>query len=231
MGFPSRRARTRASNRAPGEILIEEWKGGKAEKALVSIHPERFEDVTQVALSTLFIIGNEVFGSRRNLGSLNLGVVMNKENGDLGYTTDEKGHHAYNTLSAIVKRLGDIPEGFADMPEPTKRAQVNRQLKYSCPTCGTIVRSAGQGLESLCLHGGKPQYGQSPAKFALAPVTQRNAATEAAAQPQSTPAPAIAAAPVAAPAQARTARATRNTGANKTVGRNFGQATAAQAPA
>lgn len=166
MGFPSRRARSKNSNRAPGEILIEEWVASGAEKALVSIHPERFESAQQVALSTLFVIGNEVYGSRRNLGSLTLGVQMNKETGDLEYTADDKGEHAKNVLGTIVKSLGDLPDGFAEMPEPKQRqAQSNRQLKYECGTCHQIIRSAGNHLEVLCMHGGKPEHGQPAAPF------------------------------------------------------------------
>lgn len=166
MGFPSRKARSKSSNRAPGEILIEEWVASGAEKALVSIHPERFESAEQVALSTLFVIGNEVYGSRRNLGSLSLGVTMNKETGDLMYTDDEKGKHATGVLGTILKSLGEIPEGFAEMPEPkTRTAQTNRQLKFECGTCHQIIRSAGNHLEVLCMHGGKPEHGQPAAPF------------------------------------------------------------------
>jgi hypothetical protein len=216
MGFPSRRARTRASNRAPGEILIEEWKGNDIEKALVSIHPERFKDVTQVALSTLFVIGNEVYGSRRNLGSNTLGVLMDKNTGNLVYASDDKGQHAKSTITNVVRRLGQIPEGFADMPEPKQRTQTNRQLKYACQTCGTIIRSAGQALESLCLHGGKPQHG-----LAATPFVQSTKTTQSQTQPQ-------AVAPVAVqeltPEQ-NILNATRlvKSGAAKVVhGRNFG---------
>lgn len=165
MGFPSRRARTKSSNRAPGEILIEEWVATGAEKALVSIHPERFRSPEQVALAALFVIGNEVHGSRRNLGSLSLGVQMSKENGSLGYTVDEKGKHANQTLTLILKSLGDLPEGFADMPEPSQRSQTTRMLKFACATCGQVIRSAGNHLEVLCMHGGKPQHGQPAAAF------------------------------------------------------------------
>lgn len=166
MGFPSRRARSRASNRAPGEVLVTEWKGSNAEKALVSIHPERFEDVNQVALSTLFVIGNEVYGSRRNLGSLTLGVQLNKESGDLQYTADDKGNHAKTTLSSIIKQLGPVPAGFAEMPEP-KAVQRGRNLAYACQVCNTKIRAAGQVLQALCLHAGTPQFGAAPASFVL----------------------------------------------------------------
>lgn len=122
---------------------MQEWKGTNIEKALVSIHPERFQDVIQVSLSTLFVIGNEVYGSRRNLGSLTLGVQMNKESGDLAYTQDEKGTHAQETVNRIVRGLGAIPDGFAEMPEPKQR-QVNRYKKYACSVCGKILRGAGE---------------------------------------------------------------------------------------
>lgn len=232
MGFPSRRARTRASNRAPGELLTaEEWKGTDAEQHLVSIHPERFEDVNQVALSTLFIIGNEVYGSRRNLGSIALGVQMDKQTGDLGYTADDKGNHAKTTLTRIIRELGAIPEGFADIAEPVQRKQTNRQLKYKCAACGTIIRAAGSGLEVVCLHGGKPQHGQMGAKFEPQPngnganltpeqkaLQPAQPATEAAKTTEAVPAtPATQAAPASA--------------AKPPVGRNFGRAAAAQAQA
>lgn len=184
MGFPSRRARTRASNRAPGEILsVNEWKGKEqVEKTLVSIHPERFENVNQVALSTLFVIGNEVYGSRRNLGSLTLGVKLNKESGDLEYTADEKGVHAQTTLTNIIKQLGPIPAGFAEMPEP-KAVQRGRNLAYVCPTCNTKVRAAGQVLQALCMHAGTPQFGAAPAQFALKQPKGATATAAPAAQP------------------------------------------------
>lgn len=219
MGFPSRRARTRASNRAPGEILIEEWKGNTAEKALVSVHPERFQDVNQVALATLFIIGNEVYGSRRNLGSLTLGVQMDKQSGNLGYTADDKGKHAKTILTSVIRELGAIPEGFADIAEPAQRKQVNRQLKYKCTLCGTIVRAASTTLDVLCLHGGKPEHGKMATKFAL----QANGNGEV---PAIQPAAAAAPAPVAQPAPTEVAAP-----AIKSPGRNFGMAAAAPAAA
>lgn len=188
MGFPSRKARSKASNRAPGEILIEEWVASGAEKALVSIHPERFESAQQVALSTLFVIGNEVYGSRRNLGSLSLGVQMNKETGDLEYTTDDKGIHAKSVLGTILKSLGEIPDGFAEMPEPKQRGvQSNRQLKYECGTCHQIIRSAGNHLEVLCMHGGKPEHGSPAAPFVQivkSAAPPASAAVEAPPQPE-----------------------------------------------
>lgn len=183
MGFPSRRARTRSSNRAPGEILVEEWKGTGIEKALVSIHPERFESVEQVALSTLFVIGNEMYGSRRNSGALTLGVVMDKQSGDLTYTSDEKGTHSKNTLNHIVRNLGAIPQGFAEMPEPVQRVQNTRNLKYACNVCGTVLRTAGQVLEAMCMHGGKPQHGQPPGSFILH-LTKKQEKAQAAAVPE-----------------------------------------------
>lgn len=150
MGFPSRRARSRASNRAPGEILVQEWKGSDIEKALVSIHPERFSDVTQVALSTLFVVGNEVYGSRRNLGSHTLGVDMDKQTGDLIYSADDKGAHAEATLNSIIKQLGAPPQGFAELPEPKQR-QTTRMQKYVCNVCGKILR--GAGVMGRVVHG------------------------------------------------------------------------------
>lgn len=152
---------------------MQEWKGTSAEKALVSIHPERFEDANQVALSTLFVIGNEVYGSRRNLGSLTLGVQIDKQSGDLVYTTDEKGQHAKAMLTAIVRQLGGIPEGFADMPEP-KQVQRTKANKYTCPTCKTNIRyAAAVPLQALCMHAGRPEFGQSPAQFAIQVRTPR----------------------------------------------------------
>lgn len=183
MGFPSRRARTKSSNRAPGEILIEEWVASGAEKALVSIHPERFESPEQVALSALFVIGNEVHGSRRNLGSLSLGVQMIKETGTLGYTADDKGKHANQTLNTILKSLGDLPEGFAEMPEPTVRAQTTRMLKFMCVTCKQVIRSAGNHLEVLCMHGGKPEHGQPATPFVQQQPKAKTAQSSAAAEP------------------------------------------------
>lgn len=168
MGFPSRRARSRASNRAPGEILVQDWKGSDNEKALVSIHPERFEDVQQVARAVLFVIGNEVYGSRRNLGSLSLGIEMDRNTGDLMFTSDDKGKHAEVALNQIVRTLGAIPQGFAEMPE-LKAVQRTKAQKYSCTVCGTNVRYANgvTQLQALCLHAGKPQFGQNAAAFAL----------------------------------------------------------------
>lgn len=167
MGFTSRRARSRASNRAPGEILVKEWKGSEIETALVSIHPERFKDVQQVARAVLFVIGNEVYGSRRNLGSLTLGISLDKESGDLQYTPDEKGKHAETTLTAVIKHLGTIPKGFAEMPEPAaKKAQQSRNRLYVCSVCKTKIRTAGTTFRGLCLHGGTPNHGEMATEFA-----------------------------------------------------------------
>lgn len=146
---------------------MQEWKGSTAEKALVSVHPERFEDVNQVARSVLFIIGNEVYGSRRNLGSLTLGIQMDKQSGDLAFTTDDKGQHANNALGQIIRTLGPIPQGFAELPEP-KAVQRTKANKYTCPVCKTNVRHANHvPLQALCMHAGKPQYGQPAAQFEI----------------------------------------------------------------
>lgn len=231
MGFPSRRARTRASLRSPGEILVTEWKGSNIEKALVSIHPERFENVEQVALATLFVIGNEVYGSRRNLGSQTLGVSMNRENGDLVYTADDKGVHAKSTLHNITKALGSIPQGFADMPEPKAR-QATRMLKYACSTCSTIIRNAGGVLSALCMHAGTAQVGQPAAPFIIAPPRTRTQRGSRTATPSSQP---VAQAPAPA-AQVLTAHQENVVNAAKLVrggaakvvhGRMFGEAATA----
>lgn len=165
-GWPSRRSRGRFSNRAPGEIIVDEWKGSNIEKAFVSIHPERFEEVEQVALSVLYVVGNEVYGSRRNSGALTLGVNLNRENGMLEYTADDKGKHAKTVLHNITKQLGDIPPGFADLPEP-KATQKTRQRKYACSTCGQIIRAASDTLQVLCLHAGTPHLGENASPFAI----------------------------------------------------------------
>ena len=144
---------------------MQEWKGTEMEKALVSIHPERFVDIHQVARSVLFVIGNEVYGSRRNLGSLALGIQLDKETGNLNFTHDEKGMNAESILNGIIKGLGTIPEGCAEMPEP-KAIQRTKANKYTCPTCKTNVRCATP-LEAFCLHAGKPEFGQPPAKFEI----------------------------------------------------------------
>jgi hypothetical protein len=229
MGFPSRRARSSASNRAPGEILVNEWKGTAIEKALVSIHPERFNDVNQVALSALFVIGNEVYGSRRNLGSLTLGVEMDKTNGKLRTTSDEKGHHADVTLKNIIKHLGTVPQGFADMPEPQAR-QGTRLQKYACTVCGKPFRAAGEM--------GRVIHGDDGGQFVLSqPATQTSQTAQSSRQTrqprQASAAPATqAAAPATATAQPQRSADAENranmvaavrAGAAKVVhGRNFG---------
>lgn len=225
MGFPSRRARTRASLRSPGEILVTEWKGSNIEKALVSIHPERFESVEQVALSTLFVIGNEVYGSRRNLGSQTLGVTMNRENGDLVYTADDKGVHAKSTLSHIVKGLGVLPKGWTEMPEPKVR-QTTRMLKYACTTCQTVIRNAGGQLRALCLHNGTPQFGAAPSEFAPALPRTRGQRGSRAATPSVQPVAQAPVAPVMSASQENVVNAAKlvRSGAAKVVhGRMFGQ--------
>lgn len=207
-GWPSRRSRGRFANRAPGEVITnKEWKGTEAEKAFVSVHPERFEDVEQVALSVLYIVGNEVYGSRRNLGALTLGVTLNKESGMLEYVADDKGKHAKTVLNQTIKQLGALPQGFADIPEPKVVAR-NRQRKYACGVCGQIIRSATDALAALCMHAGTPQAGQQAAPFALqvpatrAATTQTAAPTTMAARRGRTPAAAVAPAASAAAAAA-----------------------------
>lgn len=202
MGFPSRGARSKASRRAPGEILVQEWKGSAIETALVSIHPERFESVEQVALSVLFVVGNEVYGSRRNLGSETLGVTMNRETGDLEHTADDKGTHAQATLARIVRSLGAIPQGFAEMPEPKTR-QTTRLAKYTCNVCGKIMRGAGEM--------GKVLHGDDGGQFVL----QVKSAQSVVAAPEPP-----------APTQAENIRnvmtAVRSGAAKVVHGRNFG---------
>lgn len=166
-GWPSRKCRGKASRRAPGEIIVEEWKGDEQiEKAFVSIHPERFQNVEQVALSVLYVVGNEVYGSRRNLGATALGVELNKESGMLEYLPDDKGKHAKTVLKDIIKQTGPVPAGFAEMPEP-KAVERTRQRKYTCSVCNQIIRAGTDTLGALCTHQGTKFVGAAPGSFVL----------------------------------------------------------------
>jgi hypothetical protein len=139
--------RSRGRKRAPGEIVVAEWKGTEIEQAFVSIHPERFRDVQQVALATLYVVGNEVLGSRRNAGARLLGVNLETD-GNLIFTPDEKGEHAKQILAGVLKELGSTPEGFAEMP-PSKVPQPSRMKKYACEVCGQIIRAASEDLSAI----------------------------------------------------------------------------------
>lgn len=237
-GWPSRRSRGRSANRIPGEIVVAEWKGSNIEKAFVSIHPERFKDVEQVALATLYVVGNEVYGSRRNLGSLTLGVVKNAESGVLEYSLDEKGHHAQTTLSTVIKQLGTLPQGFAELPEP-KAPTANRQRKYACNVCGAIIRAGSTDLQAIhaadngtfVLQVPAVQAAAATAEAPVAPAPERRqgqgkvSALAAAAQP-ATPTPAL------TPQQeniVNVSRAVRAGAARVVHGRNFGAEPAAVA--
>lgn len=220
-GWPSRRSRGRAAGRAPAEVIVKEWKGTDIEKAFVSVHPERFEDAEQVALSVLYAVGNEVYGSRRNSGALTLGVALNRQNGDLEYTKDDKGKHAKQVVNQITKQLGELPEGYAEMPEPPP-PQPTKMRKYACGICGQILRAATDQLQVICMHAGTPFHGQAQgAVMALQlPRARKQAGQQAA---PTTPAP-VAAAPALAPAVAPAvlAAAATATRTAASTARNFG---------
>lgn len=210
-GWPSRRSRGRGANRVPGEILLEEWKGSQAEKAFVSIHPERFNSVEQVALSVLYVVGNEMFGSRRNLGANTLGVVKN-DDGVLTYAADDKGKHAKTTLTGIAKNLGAIPAGFAELPEPNV-AQRTRLRKYACNVCGQIARASTDDLQAI--------HATDNGTFVLqVPTAQAEEAVVPAATPKP-PAPATAMTP-AQENRANLVEAIRSGAARVVHGRAFG---------
>jgi hypothetical protein len=190
MGFPSRRSRGRSANRSVGEILVQEWKGDEIEKALLTIHPERFVDAETVALSALLLVGDEIYGSRRHSGALSLGVMLNKEDGSLEYTKDEKGAHTRSTLKFIIKESGELPNGHAELPEP-KPVQRTLMQKYVCNVCGKILRAAinpeaihstDNGTYLLSVKAAKPAKTaakteapvvQNPQSSVRGPVTQR----------------------------------------------------------
>lgn len=156
------------TNRAVGEITVQEWKGDAVEKALVMIHPERFKSPEQVALSLLLLVGDEVHGSRRHSGALSLGVELNKETGALGYVPGEVGVHAKSVLKSILNSVGEMPLGYVVLPEP-KVAAPSRMRKYACGTCGQIVRGASESLQIACLHANTEHFGEPAAMFVFVP--------------------------------------------------------------
>lgn len=152
MGFPSRRARGRITNRSVGEILVQEWKGDNIEKALLTIHPDKFNTAESVAMSMLLLVGDEMYGSRRHSGALKLGIQLNKTNGTLEYTEDERGQHAKSTLAAIIRQAGTLPQGHAEIAEPTGPSRRQSYKKYACTVCGYVIRHPENGKSGTITH-------------------------------------------------------------------------------
>lgn len=216
MGFPSKRSRGKTTSRSVGEILVQEWKGDGIEKALVSIHPERFRDAEQVALSLMLLVGDEVYGSRRHSGALALGVQLNRENGKLEYTQDDKGAHARTALGEIIRKAGTMPVGHAELPEPVA-VQRTRMRLYECSECHQKIRAGSDTLEMAHLtDGGKfqlqlPKSQQTPVVATTAPVTSAISARTGKPKRQYTKRVVATQPPVEAPVTAAPARTSQPT--------------------
>jgi len=52
-------------------------------------------------------------------------------------------------FGGVLKTVGNFPEGWGDLPA-SKPKQTTRMLKYECPKCQEIIRSANPKLSAIC---------------------------------------------------------------------------------
>lgn len=136
-GWTSRAARGPISRRLPADVSVGEWQHDPFAEAFVSIHPERFRSVEEVAMAMLYGMGRAAYGKRR--GQEKVGLTKT-DTGQLTYTNTALGFHVSLQIANIVSQLGALPAGFAEVPPPRKLDR-SRMRKYVCK-CGFIIRTA-----------------------------------------------------------------------------------------
>lgn len=128
VGYPPLNARGKRGERR-GCYIGQEWHGNDAEKAFVTIHPERLKTPEKAAQAIVEEIVRSTWGPRR------LEARLSKVVGECKPKIQE-----------AVDAVGDPPPGFAQMTEP-KPQQKARLLKVECPDCGYTVRVANSWLK------------------------------------------------------------------------------------
>jgi len=121
--------------------------GDKTEKqALVSVHPVNFKSPVDVLLVMLheMIHATGINNHRKEFSTLAAGVGFTKP-----WTQPHPTPELAQRLGGMLEQIGDFPEGWGDLP-PSKPKQTTRMLKYECPVCSEIIRSANDKLNAIC---------------------------------------------------------------------------------
>lgn len=132
VGYPPTKARGKRGERR-GAYIGQEWQGNEAEKAFVTIHPERLKDGFTAARALFEEMYKRTYSPRR----------YNAVHKQLDREWNEK-------LRQIVESVGEPPAGYAKMAEPQTK-QPTRLRKYVCD-CepSIIVRVASDKFKATC---------------------------------------------------------------------------------
>lgn len=138
VGFPPTRARGKREQRKGCYVSVGEWKGNAAEKAFVSVHPERMTSAKDVVKAMVEEGMRVVHGARRARRMMR-----------------SDGRTFKQEVENICERIGDPPKGYADIPDPTPKDRC-RMRKFACECVSRpIVRSATDDVQATCKLCGK----------------------------------------------------------------------------
>ena len=131
IGFPSRRARGKAEERAGAEVSFE-WTGNASEAALVSVHPEKMKDALNAAKALKAGMFKACY-TPRSAKRLMRDVVKESD------------------LREIVNSIGEPPSGYAVLAEPAKRDRARLRL-WECECHPPVkARVASDNFKAKCL--------------------------------------------------------------------------------
>lgn len=121
--------------------------GDKSEKqCLISIHPVNFKNPVDV----LLIMTHEAIHATGANGHGKEFSTLAKEVGfDKPWTQPHPTPELTERIGKLLEGIGDFPEGWGDLT-PSKPKQTTRMLKFTCPVCGEIIRSANEKLSVIC---------------------------------------------------------------------------------
>ena len=148
-GFPSTGAR-KSSNQRLGEYAHRFIKGNKILDGFISLHPTIFNEpsrVLDVLLHEMIHAAVPEAGHRGPFRKLALRCGLTGK-----MTSTVAGPDLKSKFETWLKdRLPLMPPGYGDLA-PSRKKQTTRMLKYVCPGCGQIIRSACDNLYCMCGH-------------------------------------------------------------------------------
>jgi len=130
-----------------GQCQIDFVRNGNAKKQnLIAIHPANFKNPVDV----LMVMLHEAIHATGINGHAKLFSAVAKAVGfERPWTQPHPGPELVDRVGKLLKKIGTFPEGWGDLA-PTKPKQTTRMLKFTCPVCGEIIRSANEKLSVIC---------------------------------------------------------------------------------
>jgi len=121
-------------------------KNKKQKQSLISLHPANFKNPVNVILVMLHeaIHATGIKGHAKMFSALAKAVGFERP-----WTQPHPTKELVDRVGKLLKKIGTFPEGWGDLA-PTKVKQTTRMLKFTCPVCQEIIRSANEKLSVIC---------------------------------------------------------------------------------